>query len=242
MKLLRPDPPLSDVETPAPPLRESSVLKRRKYRRGVGTGLFMLAGGVVLTALLAVAGGLLYTSKKHPTAPPAKTALPPKPAGLSIEAAYGSSPALPTGSENFAYRAEGTPGEYRYQLDGREKWRGLTDPGGAPIQVSDGDRIAFFASDVVCALSAPCTGPEGQGTAAGRSEVDPQDFPAPDAHFQALIARIGESTFEVGRQKLYIVPAGSGAQPVRLMANIRLPELASTKYGYRVKIRIQRAR
>jgi hypothetical protein len=29
---------------------------------------------------------------------------------------------------------------------------------------------------------------------------------------------------------------------VKLMANIRIPELASTKYGYRVRVRIQRTR
>jgi hypothetical protein len=185
---------------------------------------------------------VLYISKKHPAPPLAKAALAPQSTGLSIEAAPRSRAALPASSENFAYRVEGASGEYQYQLDGREKWRELTDPAGAPIQISEGDRIAFFASDAVCALSAPCTGPEGQGTAAGHSEVDPLDFPAPDAHFQALIARIGQRTLEVGRQKLYIVPPGSGAQSVKLMANIRLPELASTKYGYRVRVRIQRAR
>jgi len=232
---LRPDPPPSDVETAVPSTRESSILQRNQGRRGAGTGLFVWAVALVLTSLLALAGGLLYTSKKHSATLPAKTAPVPKSTGLSIGAA------LAAGSENFAYRVEGDPDEYRYQLDGREKWRRLTDPTGVPIQVSDGDRVAFFASDAVCALSAPCTGPEGQGTAAGRSEVDPLDFPAPDAHFQALIARIGDRIFEVGRQSLYLVPPGTGAQSVRVMANIRISELASAKYGYRVRVRIQRA-
>ena len=196
--------------------------------KGKGKKLLALVGGLGALGALGIAGGVLYGPKKA-AAPPAvvtKNATPPPPV---------------QSGENFRYAAWANAGGYEYQLDSREPWRSLTEPEGKVIEVSEGDEISFQGGDVVCALAAACTGPEGQGTLAQFSSLDPQDFPVPAAHFQALVAKIAARSFEVGRLKTYTVPAGTAKQPVQMMANIRLPELADSKYGYRIKVSIRRS-
>ena len=149
--------------------------------------------------------------------------------------------ATPTGAVHFDYSADGTDDQFRFQLDARDRWRRLTDAAGSPVTVRGGDVIEFQADDVVCALSVDCTGPEGQGTLAKYSDLDADEFPVQNAHFQSLVGRIDGDEFEIGRQRAYQVPMGGGTKQIELMTNIRLPELAHAEYGYSVKVRIRRA-
>lgn len=133
-------------------------------------------------------------------------------------------------------RSDPAADQYDFQLDAREQWRAL--PG---ITVSAGDQIEFWASGLVCGgEKVGCAGPNGQNGLARTSLTNPDEFPFGNGYCQALLARVGPHMFQVGDQKTYIVPDGTGNESIELMDNFRLPYVAYATGGFRVKLLIRR--
>lgn len=141
-----------------------------------------------------------------------------------------------TNLEDFAVLKDGSSdGVWEFQLDARQPWRTL------PVSVSDGDEVEFSASGLVCGgINVGCVGPNGQDGPTKTAIVNRDEFPVGEAFAQALVARIGYGQFQAGGHKTYVVPDGTGQQPIELMDNYRMPYIALASGGFRVKITIRK--
>jgi hypothetical protein len=128
-----------------------------------------------------------------------------------------------------------TDGEWEFQLDARQLWKPLPD-----IFITDGDEVEFSASGWVCGNAVGCVGPNGQHGPAGKSLTRPEEFAVDNAWCQALVARVGSDKFQVGDHKTFVVPVGTGQQPIEVMDNFRIPELGYATGGFRVKVSLKR--
>ncbi len=123
-------------------------------------------------------------------------------------------------------------GENRWvvQLDARQAWAGTG------ISLSPGDTVIAVADGLVCSPPDPCSGPSGMYGPARTSRVRPEEFPAQNARFKALIARVGDGQpFQLEREFTAI-----GGGELRLMSNIRLPYLHEASGGYRIALQVIR--
>ena len=123
-------------------------------------------------------------------------------------------------------------GENRWvvQLDARQAWAGTG------IILQPGDSVVAVADGVVCSPPDPCSGPSGMYGRARTSRVRPEEFPAQNARFKSLIARVGDGpAFQLERT----FTATNGGE-LRLMSNVRLPFLNEASGGFRIALQVIR--
>ena len=137
--------------------------------------------------------------------------------------------------EDFQVLKDGsTDNQWEVQLDARQIWKALPN-----IGVANGDRIEFTATGLVCGgVNIGCAPPNGQSGIAQASLTQPTEFAVGQALCQALVARIGTYTFQVGEHKVFVVPVGMGGNQLELMSNYRLPFIHLATGGFRVKVSI----